>query len=297
MSHVGVFRGLEDQGIRPDLIVGCSMGSVLGGVYAYNANVAFLEGFAQRFSENHVATRLERFLMNDHSSTLSRMVSFSFYSLGFANSYWRHGYLSTRLVNRAYRDVVGEGVLGARRFHVEDTTIGFAVLSADMISGDAVIITKGDIPETLFASSAFPGVCKPVHYNDMYLMDGGIVSVVPVLAAHILGADRIIAVNTEPRPVHAAQKNALEAIDKASNIRARRWNDLETDLADIVISPEGISEYKFFEFSKISRCVDAGRIAIEDRMEDIKGLMAEDGDPKKKQRRKELEATYGYRVI
>ncbi len=297
MAHVGVFFELERQGLKPDLIVGSSIGSVLGGVYAYKNEAEFLLEFAERFSTNRVVRILERALSRDPQRKASKVMSFFSFTAGFIHSFWSQGFLSLDLLMRAYRDVAGKGVLHSRRFYVEDTLIPFAALATDMNTAEAVIITTGELPDAMYASSALPGVCKPHPYRGLSLADGGIVSIVPVLAAHILGAERIIAVDTDPKVRDIACKNSIEVIDHAATIRGLRWNELETSLADIVISPEGIRGYRFFEFSKTQVCLEAGRQAVQGCLPQIRELMQGEADRDKGSLRQALAGKYRYSIL
>lgn len=297
MAHVGVFKALEEQGIKPDLIVGSSIGSVVGGVYAYKNDTEFLNRFALKFSNNPVVNTIERSLTTNPKSLISKVTSFFSFGLGFVYAFWNQGFISEGLVKRAYKDVVGKGVLSSRQFYLENSTIPFAALATDIISGSAVIITKGDIPKAMYASSAMPGVCKPADYMDIHLMDGGIISILPIMAAHILGAKKIIAIDTEAEIKGFRYNNALEALDIGSTIRGYRWNILERSLADMVISPPGIKGYDWYRFSKASVCMDAGYSVITERINEIKEIIDGSSDKGKQDLRVLLEKFYPYSII
>ncbi len=297
MAHVGVFKALERQGIKPDLIVGSSIGSVVGGVYAYKNEVEFLNRFALKFSNNPVVKRIESSLTTNPNKLLSKLASFFFFSMGFVHAFWNQGFVSEKFVRNAYRDVVGKGVLSSRQFYLENSIIPFAALATDIKSAKAVIITKGDIPKAMYASSAMPGVCKPVEYIDRSLMDGGIISILPVMAAHVLGANKIIAVDTESEIRPPRYNNAIEALDIASTIRGYRWNILEKSLADIVISPTSIKKYDWYRFSKAPECIDAGYNAITERINEIKDVISASPNREKQDLRRSLKEFYPYSII
>jgi NTE family protein len=297
MAHVGVFKALEKEGIRPDLIVGSSIGSVIGGVYAYKNEADFLNTFALKFSNNPVVKRIESSLTTDPNRLLSKLTSFFFFGMGFVHAFWKQGFISERLVKRAYKDVVGKGVLNSRQFYLENSIIPFAALTTDIRSAKAVIITKGDIPRAMYASSAMPGVCKSVEYMGRSLMDGGIISILPVIAAHVLGAKKIIAVDTESEIRPPRYNNAIEALDIASTIRGYRWNILERTLADIVIAPTSIKRYDWYRFSKAPECIDAGYSATIGRINEIKDVISASPNREKQDLRRSLEKFYPYSII
>ncbi len=297
MAQVGVLLELEDRGIRPDLIVGASIGSVLGGVYAYKNDARFLEDFALKFSHNPVARGLERLLQGDSVSRFSRAKGFVPYLAGSAFLYCNRGVLSPGIAKLAYRDVVGRGVLNSRQFLVQDCRIAFAAVAADVNSGDAAIITSGDMPSALFASSAYPGVCRPVGLDGFCLIDGGAVSPVPVMAAHLLGAKKIIAVDVEPAYRPPRPGGASRLIERATAVRGLRWTRFEKSLADVVIVPEGVRDFSFFEFSRTRDCIAAGHRAFQLSERLILDRLTGGPDNSKLAERRRLQQIYGHKII
>ncbi len=297
MAHAGVFKALHEHGIEPDLIVGSSIGSVLGAVYAYLQDPVYVEGFANRFSSNKMLQKMERTINRHGETVFSKATSFLAFSFGIINAFRRQGIVSEELVKKIYANILGDGVLLSRKFLIEDTAIPFAALTTDYNTAEAVAVTKGELPTILYASSAYPGLCKPVLYGGRVLMDGGVISVVPVLAAHLLGAKKIIAIDTESKTAQKSFKNGVEVINHAANIRGHRLNIVEKKLADIVISPD-INGYKFYEFSKMKECQEAGYKETIKAIDRIKGLVSSpDHDSEIYHKRQTMEAYYPFAVI
>jgi len=295
MAHLGVFRALHENGIEPDLIVGSSIGSVLGGVYAYIRDPHYVDIFADKFSKNPTFIRLENILNGSGGNILTKVLSKVAYAASIVHACSRHGFLSEELVRRAFSNILGKGVLNSHKFLLEDTAIPFAALTTDYASAEAVAVTQGELPTFLYASSAFPGICKPVRHGKRVLMDGGIISVLPVMAAHLLGAKKIIAIDTEAVVTRSELKNSIQSINTATDIRGHRLNIIEKNLADITISPS-IKDYRFFEFSKWEICRKAGYDAAIAEMDMIKTL-AGDSASKKSQNRVNYEPYYPFAVI
>jgi NTE family protein len=293
MAHVGVFIELERAGIIPDLIVGSSIGSVMGGVYAYKKDADFLWDFAFRFAKNPVVRILERY-MSREPGRLSRISTSIAFSLGLAYISWQYGFLSSDLIKKAYRDILGSKMLRSRRFNLEDCEIPFAPLATDIETARAVILTRGDIPNAMYASCALPGICKPYRLDQMSLLDGGIVSLVPVMAAHILGAERIIAVDTDAK-LHG-YGNIVEMLEQASAIRGYRWNMMETGLADLVIKPM-VFEHVWYQFSQSNVCIMAGKKAAREEMDKIKELISREPNREKIAERSYLAGYYPHVIV
>lgn len=294
MAHVGVLIELERAGIIPDLIVGSSMGAVMGGVYAYQQDADYLWGFALRFADNPVLKVIEHALSHK-PGFCARIGAGLGLSLGWAYVYWQGGFLTSARLKRAYRDIIRNRMLSTRRFLLEDCRVAFAPLAVDLGTARAVIMTTGDIPDAMFASSALPGVCKPHRRDGMALLDGGLVSVVPVMAAHLLGAKRIIAVDTDAK-VRGTYANGFELIEQASAVRGYRWNMLETDLADCVIAPQ-IAPYAWSQFSRTEACIQEGRRAARTKIGEIKTLLGRTPDKAKAGAREALRKYYPHVIV
>ena len=163
-AHIGVMRALQAHGVVPDIIVGTSMGALVGGCYANN-QLDTLEDWAR-------------------SLTPRRII----------------GYLDVR-IGRA--GLIGGGRLAQRLEQtigdtaIEDLPIRFAAIATEIGTGHEVWLTRGSLALALRASYALPGIFPPIHLGGRWLADGALVNPVPVSAARALGARIVIAVNME----------------------------------------------------------------------------------------------------
>jgi NTE family protein len=161
-AHIGVIRTLEAHGIVPDVIVGTSIGAVVGGCYAAK-EMDNLESWARTLTVRGVLGYLD--------------ISLSGY--GLING----GHLAARL----------EAVLKESR--VEDLPIRFAAIATEFNTGHEIWLTRGRLSDALRASYSLPGIFPPVLIGGRWLVDGALVNPVPVSAARALGARLVIAVN------------------------------------------------------------------------------------------------------
>jgi NTE family protein len=180
-------------------------------------------------------------------------------------------------------------------FLIEDGRIPFASWAVDIATARAVILTHGDIPDAMYASSAVPGVCKPHYLGDMRLLDGGLASLVPILAAHLLGAERIIAVDTDSK-VRGTYDTVVQMIEQASAVRGYRWNMMETAQADLIIEPR-VKQYYWWQFSRAAECITAGQEAARASLEAVRGLIGHVPDGRKQTKRAELAEYYPHIII
>ena len=161
-AHIGVMRTLAAHGIVPDVIVGTSIGAVVGGCFA--------------------AKQLDGFEAWARSLTVRGILGYLDVSLS-GSGLIRGGHLAARL----------EEALGDTR--IENLPIRFAAIATEFNTGHEVWLTRGRLVDALRASYALPGIFPPAQIGGRWLVDGALVNPVPVSAARALDARLVIAVN------------------------------------------------------------------------------------------------------
>jgi NTE family protein len=163
-AHIGVMRALQAHGIKPDIIVGTSMGALVGGCYATD-QLDTLEAWAR-------------------SLTMRRIIGYLDVRIGGSGLIG-----GGRLANRL-QESIGET-------SIEDLPLRFAAIATEIGTGHEVWLTKGSLSLAVRASYALPGIFPPVQLGGRWLVDGALVNPVPVSAARALGARVVIAVNMD----------------------------------------------------------------------------------------------------
>jgi NTE family protein len=161
-AHIGVLRTLTKHGLVPDIIVGTSIGAVVGGCYAAN-QLDTLEAWARSLTIRGVLGYL------DLSLSGSGLIG--------------GNYLAARL-----KDALADTL-------IENLPIRFAAIATELNTGHEVWLTRGRLVDALGASYALPGIFPPAHIGGRWLVDGALVNPVPVSAARALDARLVIAVN------------------------------------------------------------------------------------------------------
>jgi NTE family protein len=161
-AHIGVVRTLAAHGIVPDVIVGTSIGAVVGGCFAADQLDGF-ESWARGLTVRGILGYLD--------------VSFS------GSGLIRGDHLVTRL-EEALHDT-----------RIENLPTRFAAIATEFNTGHEVWLTRGRLVDALRASYALPGIFPPAHIGGRWLVDGALVNPVPVSAARALDARLVIAVN------------------------------------------------------------------------------------------------------
>lgn len=161
-AHIGILRGLADAGLEPEIVVGTSIGAIVGGHYA-SGRLDMLEEFARGLTRRRV---------------------FSFLDLSVSGSGLIAG---QRLFDRFEEHLRG--------FKMEDLQQRFAAIATDLSTGQEVWLRRGSVIDAVRASSAIPGIVKPVSINGRWLVDGCLVNPIPVSVCRAIGARIVIGVN------------------------------------------------------------------------------------------------------
>ncbi|KAB2939527.1 MAG: patatin-like phospholipase family protein [Hyphomicrobium sp.] len=161
-AHIGVLKALVEAGIKPDIIVGTSIGAVVGACHAAG-HLDALEEFAR---------------------DLTRRRIFGYLDFNFAGTALING---QRLCDRL------ESHLG--HLHIEELDPRFTAVATELGTGHEIWLSRGRLADAVRASYALPGIFRPVKINGRWLFDGALVNPIPVSVARAHGARYVIAVN------------------------------------------------------------------------------------------------------
>ncbi len=167
-AHVGVLKVLEENGIKPDVIVGTSMGAEVGGAYA-------------------AGTGLDKIEQAWRSTSFARVAKTLLPTVPWA------GWSSGREVMRTICSLVGD-------LMIENLPTKYAAVATDLETGQPFPITKGSLALAIRASVSVPGLFVPVWIDGHLLIDGGVSNPAPVDIARSLGATKVIAVDVLVSP-------------------------------------------------------------------------------------------------
>ncbi len=235
-AHVGVIQVLERNGIRPDVVVGTSAGSLVAALYASGKNGAELEQAAIQMEEAAIA---------DWTLPL--------FSRGLIR-----GEALARYVNKQVQ---------ARP--LQDMNIPLGIVATDLATGNGVVFRRGDTGVAVRASSAVPGVFSPVNIAGRDYVDGGLVAPVPVEQARQMGAELVIAVDISSAPDQAAGTDAVRVVLQTFTIMGQSINRYALSAADVVVRPalDGVGSA---DFSSRQKSMAAGRDAMTQAIPQLK---------------------------
>lgn len=203
LAHVGVLEELTAAGIKPDLIVGCSAGAIVGALYADDSDLMRIKQLLLKIGRND-------------------LVDISLINLPYA--------LSNGI---ALKKFLQEN-LKAKTF--EQLRIPFATVATNLKTGQLTTFSTGNLEQAIRASAAFPSVFLPVNIHNNYFVDGGVANTVPVEVARKMGADFVIAVNLGDQLPDETPSNVLGILKRSLEISYLHQGRLVTQSADHVIS-------------------------------------------------------------
>ncbi len=262
-AHIGVLRALREQRIPVDMVVGTSMGSVVGGAYAAGASIADLEKMARQTDwDRVVADRPARddleFRRREEDVLLPSRIEFGLDSDGVSLPPSAAG---NAALERALARLLPAGT---RDRSVNQLALPFRSVASDLVTGTQIDLVDTPLFLTMRASLAVPGVFAPVRVNGRLVVDGGLVRNLPVDQALKMGADIIIAVNVGT-PL-APEKNLGSAFGVAQQmINILTEQNVQRSIAelraqDVLIAPP-LAGVGFLEFRSADSAIKAGELA------------------------------------
>lgn len=239
-AHVGVIQVLEQNGIRPDLVVGTSAGSLVAALYASGMN----------------AVELERAAIAMEEATLTD------WTLPFLGRGMLRGEALSRYVRKAVNGRL-----------IEQMQIPLGVLATDLSNGQGIVFRRGDTAQAVRASSAVPGVFSPVPIAGREYVDGGLVAPVPVRQARDMGAEVVLAIDISSAPDGNRADGSLEVLLQTFAIMGQSINRHELADADVVVRPalKGVGSA---DFAARKRSIEAGRAAMKAALPQLQAQLA-----------------------
>ncbi|MDX9758542.1 MAG: patatin-like phospholipase family protein [Bacteroidota bacterium] len=258
IAQVGVLRALEEEGIRPDFIVGTSIGAIVGGLYAAGYNARRLDEAIRGIDWNRalrLSDEADRSALSVEQKTISDRSILTLRFEGLQPVLPRAVSNGQRLTN-LLNELTLQGLYHSEDF--DQLGIPFRAVATDLVSGRSVVLADGSLSECLRASATLPVMYAAVQRDSMMLVDGGLLANIPCHVAADAGCDYIIAVNTTS-PMRPSERigTALEIIDQVFNVVMIPQNDAQLALADAVITPE-LGTYAGTDFSMIDSLIALG---------------------------------------
>ncbi|MDK2945299.1 patatin-like phospholipase family protein [Geotoga petraea] len=236
MAHIAFIEVLrEKKKDNFDIITGCSIGSLIGGVYALDPSANLY-----KIAEEVIEKNLEK-LEKITKSMNSKSVNYRFQS--FAGLLSNSGVNPNEIIYE-----ISKELFGSKKF--SDCEIPFGVISYDIDSSKTVEINEGFLTDAVLASANVPGAFDPVRLGGMQLVDGGVLSSLPINLAKKMGADYIVTNDISPTVKDDNFENGMEYMNYVDLFKIYKINEIEKKDAnenykfETKVSWDNFDEYK-----------------------------------------------------
>jgi NTE family protein len=266
LAHIGILNVLQKNGLTPDIIVGTSMGAVIGGLFASGISPAKLKEIANDFNLNNFIERpnlpfikkksqiniLDFLMLESYKSRLLK-------KLGLNREDKMEAYL---------RNLIGEVC-------IEELPVKFACNAVDLISGREIIFENGKLYKALRATMSLPILFEPTKIDNMLLLDGGVLNNAPVGIARNLDAHKVILVDVHKdiKEVPTEEiKNTFQLLHRMVETMVAYTTEDKINRADLVIRID--LEMDALDYSDYLRIVETGENIGNENIDKIKKLVS-----------------------
>jgi NTE family protein len=238
-AHVGVIQVLEEAGIKPELVVGTSAGSLVAALYASGRNGAQLEKTAIEMDE----------------------AAFADWTLPVFSRGMLRGEALARYVDAQVSHKL-----------IEQMPVPLGIVATDLAWGLGLLFPRGATGTAVRASSAVPAVFLPVKIGAHEYVDGGLVSPVPVRYAKQMGAELVVAIDISSAPEGNPSGDPLQILLQTFAIMGKSINNWELRDADLVVRPALVGVGSA-DFASKRRSIEAGRAAMRALLPQLKAAI------------------------
>jgi len=201
-AHVGAIKAFEEAGIKFDICVGTSVGSLVGALYSFGVPVQKMIEFSHDLNPKDI-----------HSG-----------SLLFPSP--------CENIGKVIKNVLGDK-------NIEESQTKFAAVAVDLISARQIILDKGSVADAVSASCCVPVFFKPLIKNGMHLVDGGLLNTIPADVCRMLGADVVVSVDVNPTRLHGTSElKIVDVLKTTFSIMSSKIAESGYVNSDLIIAPD-----------------------------------------------------------
>lgn len=236
-AHIGVLKVLEEEGIPIDIIVGTSMGSLVGGIYAIGYSAAEIEKIVKKQDWDTLLTDdVPRMFLSKNDQLIKQRYLFSLPINDKKKLSLPIGVIKGQNVLNLFCGLAANVPENAdfSRFPVS-----FACVATDLETGKEVVLTKGYLPTAMFSSMAIPAAFQTSERDGMLLIDGGVVNNFPTDVAKRMGADIIIGVDIRNDFYDRRNLKSMgNVLGQLVNFFDQAKDSVNNSLCDVIIRPD-----------------------------------------------------------
>lgn len=229
LAHIGVIKVLHREGVPVDLVIGTSVGALIGALYCSGLPIEKIQQMGEDIGWDK--------LTNISSAALVKLL--------VTQSLLSNEKLEQYLIKH----------IGEKNF--SQMIIPFICIATDIQTGERIIFREGSVVDAVRASSTIPGLFKPVEYRHRFLVDGGLVDNMPTDIAELMGMDIIIAVAVEADFSDYQTANVLQILNQAIYIQGQILSKELLKKADFIIRPK-VGDVSAIELWRSNECIESG---------------------------------------
>ena len=265
-AHLGVLDVFCKEKVHFDFIVGCSMGAVIGAGYAWHQDVTSLRKMAEDSVRSEGLQEIEKFFKQQPQNG-NRLIFEKFENMIKKINFFSRIRKKWLFESQNIRDTILKIIPEDLKF--SDLKIPFACVGVDIFSGERIIFREGNVLDAVLASCSIPGVFPPVRQGRRFIVDGGIVSQLPVEEAWILGGEFVIAVDVGNARLFQDLQDGIDILLQCNKIMAQWLTRKSREDADFIISPS-VNEIAWHQFSRFDFCIEKGEQEAREKISDLK---------------------------
>ncbi len=270
VAHLGVLQALEEAGIRPDMIIGTSMGALAAGLYAVEPDakamskrvVDYLNSINFAAYGKNLAGSAPTGILGRMALNVKRAAALSLMS--FAGG----------LVNPMRLREAIDGVLADKQF--DECEIPTYITAFDVLAAKTILLDSGSLRDAVTASCNLAGFFPPVRADGKVLCDASPIVSVPCIEARNIGASKVIAVDIRANipPVEDVY-TGTDVVMRLTAATSTRAAEIEIEAADVVIAPD-VNHLFWSDFRDLDQLVEMGRDAAMAKIDEVKALAEDD---------------------
>lgn len=267
-AHLGVLRGLFEMGIKEfHAISGTSAGGMIAGLFAIHKDPEKIYETLYSFRKSPLFESLNFKETYSERDKLKKLYGNIREKVFMAKTLVSQSFLDEETRDKIFTYLYGTDKL------LEQYHLRLRIMATDLVTGKDIAFQGGSMHKVMKATSALPGALPPVKLGDMLLVDGGITHNLPTIPILKDDCDVIIASDvSRALPRKREYRNAAEILIRCEYISLRRLQDIESQFADVIISPN-LSEYEWYDFDKLDEIMELGYKAFKKVFHEIEKAM------------------------
>ena len=271
LAHIGALEVFEKESIPIDILVGTSIGALVGAAYASGINPKDLKKTVSEYLnssefQSSALKAIEQTYIREKITITQKIQGYFKDRLFLIQAFFRPGIFPysemQKLIDYFLPDI-----------DIKETKIPFRSVATDLVSGQQITFSEGSLRQAVLASCSVPGAIEPLKEGEKLLSDGGIICLVPASVARREGADMVIAVSVD-RDIYSEEdfNTAVSVYQRANEIMSHKLEIYELQEADIVITPT-VGNLHWSEFSQADSLIYEGEKATIEKLDLIRQFL------------------------